>query len=165
MKSAYVVVLFLMLAACSGGAPATFNAAEVRDSVTVALRDYGAAWKTLDPNRIAAYFAADTEIRVVDGQTVYTSQTLRPALESFATTFKSYDGGVVESSIVVVPLSSTHAVATSAFEDIFTDAAGKVTTIKGAQMTVWTRQANNWRIVAMQTAPTEPVVTGAGGDR
>lgn len=161
MRLKYLVILMLLLVGCSKGTPETFDAAEVRDSVIAAMRDYGAAWKTLDPNRIAAFFSTDSATRVVDGQTVYTSETLRSALESFATTFKSYDGGVTENSIVVLPLSSTHAVAMSAFEDIFTDTSGKVTSTKGAQMTVWARQASGWRIVAMQTAPSAPVETGA----
>lgn len=161
MTLKYLVILMALLAGCSRGTPATFDAAEVRDSVTAAMRDYGAAWKSLDPNRIAAFFSTDSSTRVVDGQTVYTSQTLRPALESFATTFRSYDGGITENSLVVLPLSPTHAVAMSEFEDIFTDTSGKVTHTKGAQMTVWARQASEWRIVALQTAPSAPAETGA----
>lgn len=97
----------------------------------------------------------------VDGQTVYTSQTLRPVLESFGTTFKSYDGGIKEDSIVVMPLSATHAVAMSPFVDIFTDTSGQVTTVEGAAMIVWARHPDGWRIVAMQTAPGPPVTTEA----
>ncbi len=161
MRWTYLVIVLLTLAGCSKDSPAKFDSEEVRDSVTSAMLEYGTAWKSLDPSRIAAFFSTDGATRVVDGQTVYTSQTLRSALESFATTFKSYDGGITENSIVVMPLSSTHAVVMSAFEDIFTDTSGKVTSTKGAQMTVWARQANQWRIIAMQTAPSPPVETGA----
>lgn len=160
MRWTYRAVLTLFLTACSKGPPAAFDVTAVRDSVSAVMRDYSAAWKTLDAKRIGGYFSTDSAVRVVDGHTVYTGQALRSVLESFGTAYKSYDGGIVGDSLIVLPLSATHAVALSPFVDIFTDTSGTVTTIKGAAMIVWARQPDGWKIVAMQTAPSAPVTTG-----
>ena len=119
--------------------------AAIGDSVTAAMRSYEDAVKALDVDRIVGHYAADSQFRFIDNETVYAYDQLVDHVRRALPSLRSLEGGF--SDIRVHALSRDIALADAGYLDIFTDSAGTVTRVRGTVTWVWARRPEGWRIV------------------
>ena len=162
MRNAIGVVVCLSLVACS---PAQQEAtltdavrAEVRDSVTAGLRGYEAAIESMDSARIAAYFSSDPAFRAAMGRAVLPREAVLAWAGSLRATLRSYGGGFTFDSLAITVLSPTSAAAVVPYEDIMTDTAGVVTTLRGTATWIWARTDTGWHIAGSHAVSDAPIV-------
>jgi ketosteroid isomerase-like protein len=145
LKFALVVAV---AAGCARPAATALTEAEraaIGDSVTAAMRSYEAAIKVRDAERVLAHYVQTPQFRLVDNETVYSYDALRPMVQGLFGSLRSYEGGF--GPIHVNALSRDVALADAPYTDVYTDTTGTVTRVHGVVTWVWVHGADGWRIV------------------
>jgi len=138
----------ILTAACTRPAATPLTEAEraaVADSVAAAMQSYEDAVLALDLERIIGHYAADSQFRFIDNETMYSYAQLTGHVRQAFPSLRSLEGGFGDVRVHV--LSRDAALADAGFLDVFTDTAGAVTRVRGTVTWVWARRPEGWRIV------------------
>ncbi len=119
--------------------------AAIRDSVTAAMRTYEAAIKARDVDRVLGHYVQTPQFRLVDNETVYSYDALRPMVQQLFGSLRNYEGGF--GTIHVNALTRDVALADAPYTDVYTDTTGAVTRVRGMVTWVWVHGPDGWRIV------------------
>lgn len=117
----------------------------MHDLIVDRMNSYAEAWRSLDPARLAAFYADDPAFRVyVDGQ-VFTregaielAQTACASIQRFEATWHALE---------VTPLGPDSALASSRFTRSIDDESGTTTEDWGTVTWVWKRVGDEWLII------------------
>ena len=143
----------MLTAACGSPAAAPLTEADrmaIADSVTAAMESYEQAVLALDPDRIVDHYAADSQFRLIDNETVYSYGQLVDHVRHALPALRSFEGGFHDIRVHV--LNRDVALADAGVREAFTDSAGAVTRVRGTVTWVWARRPDGWRLVPARAA-------------
>jgi len=141
----------LLLAGCTGPAEPAFDQAAraaVIDSVRATLDDFRAAVATMDAERVASFYVADSTLRwIEDGEIRYRSR------DEVVGAFRSMEGEVTAivlsyDGIQVTPLAPGVASVVTGFAQRITRKGGEEGGFAGATTMVLRSEGGRWRFVS-----------------
>jgi len=140
--------LLLPIALGCGNAPPSGNQgnSEVESAVLQTFDSLMVAIRTLNVDRMLSFYSTDSSIvRALDGRLIAgRSAVERDFREGFAAVRAMDRLNVLTHHITV--LSAQSAVLTTELDEAFTDTAGRVAAVRATWTSVWSLQANHWRI-------------------
>lgn len=117
----------------------------MRDALVDKMNGYAHAWRALDPERLASFYADDPAFRVYNDGHVLTRAQLTDAIREICASTRSFQ--VNWEGLEVTPLGDDAALAASHFTRVIVAKNGESTKDWGAVTWVWVRRGDEWKII------------------